>query len=469
MINSMTGAGTPPPPSVLQVPTQADTHANVLSSMMASSVLPKAQAERLANAFGTVAEQSVSPDDTSSRKTDTAPRTGSHTAWFEAQTLQAERRLAQAEDSTLDHAVELMRVIAEAKEDIADLGSQDKVEQMLNLVADKVSRFLLGTAQEKVAERFFQRIERTAPVVRQRLLSALERQGFSAESVGRVARGTERLGNITRGLGRVVNRLSQAELVAEAVSFPLELAERGGGSYIKHNHDVVEEALDNAVVGRIPVLGGLVKGIGSIGVALYDILAVNLGGSESDQQAVRRLMSKVGQTTDRLDFTLKNLDRLEQNSARIIGEEQRRQHDDIQMAQQGETLLRNNPTRFSGRSKTEVIDALRQSGYKPEVADQIGAWVYRLANATSPEVIAERNAYRQRTYVPETEFRSGEEGYVPVAGVSTLDRPDVAQTDELRRQMGLTTTGGRVRRDAPVRRQDDTVRTATRGGGFLIT
>jgi hypothetical protein len=378
--------------------------------------------------------------------------------WFDGKKLFEAEKLADLETTAIEHSLDLIQAIERAREEMKDVADRDRLELVADFLIEKVSAFIVGGVQEKAVEKITGRLERYSQSLRARVEDALTKRGLSGVRAGRAI---GEVGNFARGVGRASKVIGKASLITEGLSLPVGVAERLGGAYIRRNHEVVEDALDNAVIGRIPVLGSFIKTIADMGVSIYNGL-YHMYGGESDAEVFTRLRSEIAYNNERLGKTFENLERIEREANDYVSRERMAYEDDILFAGEAEALMDANEGVFENMSKASIISTLKGAGYDTTVADKLGTWIYRYLNRD--EVEAERVAYRDRRYVDESRYSTD------IDTMGEYRRPTPMSREEseayLRERDARRQAEEAERRRTRISREVQ--RIPTRGGGYTV-
>ena len=380
--------------------------------------------------------------------------------WFDGKRLFEAEKLADLETTAIEHSLDLIEAIQKAKEEMTDVSDKDRLDLVADFLIEKVSAFIVGGVQEKAIDKLTGKLERYSQQLRARVEDALQRRGMSGVGAGRAI---GEVGNFARGVGRASKVIGKASLITEGLSLPVGVAERLGGAYIRRNHEVVENALDNAVIGRIPVLGSFIKTIADMGVSIYNGL-YHMYGGESDAQVMSRLRQEIAHNNTRLGKTFENLERIESEANDYVNRERIAYEDDVLFAGEAEALMDANEGIFENMSKASIISTLKGAGYDKDVAEKLGLWIYRYTNRDDKEVEADRVAYRDRRYVDESRYSTDIDTMGAYVRPTPMSRAEsdayLRERDERRRAEEAERRRTRIGREVE--------RIPTRGGGYTV-
>jgi len=335
-----------------------------------------------------------------------------HSEWFGAGLLKEEQALENAENDAVSKTLDLIDRISKATADIEDIGYKGRLETTTDYMLDKVMEYIQDYGTKKITTQLREGVDKYSPAVKSRIQNYLARAGFRAPAVGAATLGVERATALGKGVARGAEKAARYGVFTEAGEFIAGLGERAGGAYIKATHDAVDNALNITQLGRIPVLGELLKNVGHIGASLYNDVYV-LAGGKSDEMRTNELRDQIQKYQGEINQLDLNLSRIQDKAQDYISRERRSYHDDILLAREADELLKANKAVFEGMTKRQVANELRRAGYNEQTATTLGEWVYRFANPRNIDVRASQREYQtgEKRYVIRRNFRLGGREY----------------------------------------------------------
>lgn len=331
-----------------------------------------------------------------------------HKEWFGAGLLREEAQLQNIEDSAVSRTLDLIDKIVRAGEEVEEIGYKGRIETTTDYMLDKVMEYIQDYGTKKATENLRSSLDKYSPALKTKVQNYLARAGFRAPTVGTATLGIERATALGKRVASGVQQVAKYGVLTEAGEFILGTAERASGAYIKSTHDAVDRALDVSQLGRIPVLGELLKNIGHMGASLYNDIYVIAGG-KSDEMRTNELRNQIQQYQGEINRIDLDLGRIRERSQDYISRERKSFHDDILFSREADELLKANKGVFEGMTQRQVVTELRKAGYKPETANALGMWVYRYANPMNVDVRASQREYSsgEKRYVVRRNFRLG--------------------------------------------------------------
>lgn len=115
--------------------------------------------------------------------------------------------------------------------------------------------------------------------------------------------------------------IGEAAAGADIISRGIEM---GAGYHIGATHDAIDKFWDTTKLDYVPVLGGLASSLSHIVGSIYNNLAVNAFGKESDDEKLERLKDKLQGAERRIQGFVKDTKRLEIQADNFINNEKTR-------------------------------------------------------------------------------------------------------------------------------------------------
>ena len=125
--------------------------------------------------------------------------------------------------------------------------------------------------------------------------------------------------------GKLKLEIGPGELLAGAdiISRGLEM---GGGYHIGKTHDDIDKFWNDTKLNYIPVVGGIAESLSHIVGSLYNDIAVNAYGKETDDEKLAKLQYKLKGAQSRLNNYMEDTGKLEKEADKYVNAEKSRYH-----------------------------------------------------------------------------------------------------------------------------------------------
>ncbi len=125
--------------------------------------------------------------------------------------------------------------------------------------------------------------------------------------------------------GKLKLEIGPGELLAGAdiISRGLEM---GGGYHIGKTHDDIDKFWNDTKLNYIPVVGGIAESLSHIVGSLYNDIAVNAYGKETDDEKLAKLQYKLKGAQSRLNNYMEDTGKLEKEADKYVKAEKSRYH-----------------------------------------------------------------------------------------------------------------------------------------------